>query len=240
MIKYDSISNPGARTVNEDYLGGVKFYGNNYCFCLADGLGGHQCGEEASAAAVGVCLNSMKKKEYSLERIFTAAQNEVLMLQQTSGLDMKTTMVILTILEDKVSYGHIGDSRVYHFKKGELFYRTKDHSVPQMLVAMGEITADEIRFHPDRNRLLSVIGEVWERPRYTIDALDIPLEEEDSFLLCSDGFWEYIDEKEMIETLKQSTDVKSWLKKMTNIVEMNNMNVNADNYSAIAVMCKKR
>lgn len=75
--------------------------------------------------------------------------------------DMKTTMVLLLISGNRAYWGHIGDSRLYYFKKNKMITRTLDHSVPQMLVNTGEIKEKDIRGHEDRSRLLRVVGSPW-------------------------------------------------------------------------------
>ena len=79
--------------------------------------------------------------------------------------------------------------------------RTIDHSIPQMLALAGEIKEKEIRRHPDRNKLLRVVGTDWENPQYEISE-DVEKTGGEAFLLCSDGFWENITEKEMVKCLK--------------------------------------
>ena len=112
--------------------------------------------------------------------------------------------------------------------------RTLDHSVPQMLVNIGEIDEDEIRNHPDRNRLLRVMGAEWETPQYQYSE-KIPLKKGQAFLLCSDGFWELITEKMMIRFLRRADSVDEWLDTMMDYVEEKGKEKNMDNYSAIAV-----
>ena len=112
--------------------------------------------------------------------------------------------------------------------------RTLDHSVPQMLVLGGQIKESEIRHHKDRNRVLRVLGTPWEGEAYS---LADPIEKtgDQAFILCSDGFWELITEKEMEKTLKQSYSVAQWLEKMEKIVQKHGEGKDMDNYSAICV-----
>ena len=115
---------------------------------------------------------------------------------------MKTTVVMLCVSGNNAYWTHVGDSRLYFFRKGKLVLHTKDHSIPQMLVAAGEIKEKNIRRHPDRNKLLRVMGTDWEEPQYAVSD-PIELQEGDAFLLCSDGFWENIVEKQMQKCLKK-------------------------------------
>ena len=171
-----------------------------------------------------------------MQRIFEQAQQKVLELQRKEQdcYGMKTTLAALLIGKKDVQCGHIGDSRVYWFSHKKLMGRTLDHSVPQMLVNIGEIDEDEIRNHPDRNRLLRVMGTEWETPQYQYSE-KISLKKGQAFLLCSDGFWELITEKMMIRFLRRADSVDEWLDTMMDYVEEKGKEKNMDNYSAIAV-----
>ena len=86
---------------------------------------------------------------------------------------------------------------------------TLDHSVPQMLAAIGEIKENEIRHHPDRNRLLRVLGTEMEEPRHQKSEW-MEKQTHQAFLLCSDGFWELINEKKMEWCLKWAKSPEQW------------------------------
>ena len=116
--------------------------------------------------------------------------------------------------------------------------RTLDHSIPQMLVASKEIKESDIRNHPDRSMLVKVMGIEWEKPLFEL-MKPIPLRKCQAFLLCSDGFWELINEDEMCKCLEKAVNVDHWLQMMNDIVQSNGINVNMDNNSAIAVWCKR-
>ena len=147
---------------------------------------------------------------------------------------MKTTGVAI-VTDDRNAYiGHVGDSRGYVFCRNKVKTRTLDHSIPQMLVLSREIKEDQIRNHPDRNTLLRVMGVEWDEAMYELMA-PIPLRKCQAFLLCSDGFWELIDEREMCAQLKKANSVEEWLDNMVKIVRANGEGKNMDNFSAIAV-----
>lgn len=238
MVTYSMYSDIGNRENNEDSVG-KSIREDAYCFVLADGLGGHGGGETASALAVQSVLelfDSVGPDPEFLGGCFTAAQDAVLREQNRSRLlaDMKTTLVVLTITAGGIRWGHIGDSRLYAFRSGKLKSHTPDHSVPQMLVASGEIKEQDIRFHEDRNRLLRVIGMEWGRRSYDLSET-VPVRKKQAFLLCSDGFWELILEKQMQKTLKSAASVQEWMDSMVGIVKEQGAGKNMDNNSAIAV-----
>lgn len=238
MVRYKSVSNNGTRSVNEDCVGMFQ-RGEQYGFFLADGLGGHGKGEIASQTAVEQAILQFEAvgcADGTLEAVFENGQKEILNLQKKEQdlYSMKTTLTALLISETAVRWGHIGDSRIYWFRNGKMLGRTMDHSVPQMLVNIGEIQEEEIRNHPDRNRLLRVMGMEWDVPAYQLSE-KMAVKNRQAFLLCSDGFWELIEERQMERLLKKSGSVEQWLDAMTAYVEENGKGKDMDNYSAIAV-----
>lgn len=238
MITYAMISKEGNREKNEDFIG-MKEDEGAFCFVLADGLGGHGRGDVASKLVVEETkelFHHTSNIDNFLRKAYSTSQDKLLKYQNAEHAlnEMKTTEVILVIGEETIQWGHIGDSRLYHFKGNRLAERTLDHSVPQMLVSSGEIKEKEIRNHPDRNRVLRVMGTEWSQPKYEIGNAIKP-KGNHSFLLCSDGFWELIEEKDMKVWLKKSDSPEEWLNHMEQLVLENGKEVDMDNYSAIAV-----
>lgn len=241
MINCACMTNQGGRAYNEDTVAAFSKR-KMHCFVLADGLGGHGHGKDASLYVSEIVKNMFLRDfdgsnvEEFIKEAFETAQKRLLEEQIRLNLtkSMKTTLVIAIVVKGKVTWGHIGDSRLYLFGKNKLLQRTRDHSVPQYLALNGEIEEKDIRFHPDRNVLLSVMGTEWEKPRYEINSKKVSMRNK-SLLLCSDGFWEYINEDEMVQCLKRTRDVKDWLTIMKDIVSNNGKDQNADNYSAICV-----
>ena len=159
-----------------------------------------------------------------------------LLLKEYSNeeIDVLKTMSMLLKTGGSVRWGHIGDTRVYRFQAGKMVSRTFDHSVPQMLVYSGEIKESQIRFHEDRNRLLKVIGAPWNKPQYEISEASA-LTDREAFLMCTDGFWEWITEDEMARFLAAARTPAEWLDAMQQHVLRSGRGNNMDNYSAIAV-----
>ena len=241
MITYASLSKEGNRSVNEDYIGFHEVDGE-ILFCLADGLGGHGRGAVASEMVVSKSIAAFAecKADDVLVNCFLSAQEGLITEQDKEGAkdEMKSTLTLLVIQNAVAYWGHVGDSRLYLFRKNKLFRRTLDHSVPQMLVATGEIRERDIRFHTDRNRLIRVMGMEWSSPKYDLsDRVDLC--NGDAFLLCSDGFWELIDEKDMLKLLKKAVTADEWLAMMEKAVLKNGQGKNMDNYSAMTVLIKE-
>lgn len=238
QLEYAVFTDAGGRTINEDSVG-VFQNGENNCYVLCDGLGGHGMGDVASSLVVSVFEDQFGKTDdvvNFLGQTFCASQ-DILMAEQKlrkAKRKMKTTGVAIVTDEDNVYIGHIGDSRGYVFYKNKVKARTLDHSIPQMLVLSKEIKESQIRNHPDRNIVLRVMGIEWDDIMYDLMA-PIPLKKCQAFLLCSDGFWELIEEKEMCRLLKKSSSVNEWLSEMVAVVKQNGEGKNMDNFSAIAV-----
>ena len=240
-LAYRVYSSVGNREVNEDSVGEIESE-NGHSFIVADGLGGHGHGEVASALAVesGLGIFAEGNDTNALEKSFLLAQKRVMEEQENNPMisDMKTTMVNLIITGNIAQWGHVGDSRLYYFKNGKVKRRTLDHSVPQMLVNLGEIKEKEIRGHEDRNRLLRVIGTPWEKNAFEISK-ETTIKPGDAFLLCTDGFWELIEEKMMMKYLKSADTVDEWMEWMVEEVNRNGETVNMDNNTAIAIWVTK-
>ena len=244
MIEYATVTEIGEKEKNED---AVRVFINQplatYGFVLADGLGGHGNGDIASnfvADCVGAAIeNTDGFGGVFLDQCFDTAQEMLMEEKETKGLQsIKTTMVLLLITENIAQWGYVGDSRLYHFRDGKQLSRTIDHSVPQMLAISGQIKEKEIRHHPDRSVLLRAMGADWDTPAYEIAQRHMRTIKGDTFLLCSDGFWEWIDEKSIIKILKKDLSAYDALREMTAEVKANGMGKGMDNYSAILVNIK--
>ena len=151
MLTYAVFSDKGDRPYNEDSTYAVATE-NEGCFALADGLGGQGKGDVASKFVVEEVKKKYdQKRKKCLEKFITDMVSECQRnLMEVKGQediteDMMTTLVVLLVDDNQVSWGHVGDSRLYHFSDGKIVERTKDHSVCQVLAATGEIDESEIR-----------------------------------------------------------------------------------------------
>ncbi len=241
MIEYATASDIGEKEKNEDV---VKVFinqiGMTYGFVLADGLGGHGNGDIAASFVtdcVGAAMSATDHFDGSfLDECFDTSQRLLMKEKEARGLySIKTTMVLLLITGHIARWAHIGDSRLYHFRDGKMRSRTIDHSVPQMLALRKQIKERDIRHHPDRSSLLCALGDEWDDKDYQIDETKLRICRGDCFLLCSDGFWEWIDEKTMLKVLRKDSTAHDALREMMSIVRENGKGSGMDNNSAILV-----
>ncbi len=238
-----AISRRGGRDHNDDYCGYIRSQPGLF-LALADGLGGYTGGQTASRIAVAAALSvaahsSMKDDpERILAKAMTAAQEAVIERQkeQPEISHMRTTMASLSIASNgKANYAHVGDSRIYIFRNGDIYRQTLDHSVPQLLVSSGKMKKDHIRSSVNRNQLLHSLGDVKDNEvEYGADIMLMP---GDAILMCSDGFWQYVYEGDILASLKWAPTAKNWVLKMESILQDATIHKkDNDNYSAMAVL----
>lgn len=236
-IKVASISDCGGRSINDDTVRIRQEHDSAWVF-VGDGLGGYAGGQQASQAAAEALMKASRKGSLMTDAQLIGAANQadqaVRKVQKDRNGKMKTTLVFLVIDNGQARWMHVGDSRLYHFHGGKIRNQTMDHSVSQMAVLMGEITHQEIRFHEDRNRVLRALGGESAKPDLA-PATALTAGQE-AFLLCTDGFWEYVYESEMEQTLSQSRDPQQWLDKMLKILH-SRVSAGNDNFTAAVIFC---
>lgn len=233
MILTASYSDIGGRSCNEDSVRIVTKGADKACILIADGLGGHGGGALASGAAADTICTMWQKAQpgVDMECMVQCAHQSVVKLQ-TTQCSMKSTVVVLSLDKDFAEWAHVGDSRLYYFHNKTLSFQSRDHSASQIAVMLGDITPDQIRFHADRNRVLRALGQDCD---LLVETRDQPLlPGHHAFLLCTDGFWEYVLENEMEEDLRTSADPEEWIAKMRNRLSKRIPKDN-DNNSAAAV-----
>jgi len=230
----------GGKEDNQDYADYVILKKKNAaCWVVADGLGGHRGGGIAAKTAVEVILKSFKENPgcsvEAINQYLDAAHGEILRLQQEKPRlsRMRTTVVMMVSDFKHVLWAHVGDSRLYRLQKGLIDFQTKDQSLPQAMASEGEITADQVRFHKERNVLLRTLGQA-ELFRPQVHQEKQPLTEGNAFLLCTDGFWEHVLEAEMEMDYAKARTPGKWLRKMEKRL-LGKAKAKLDNYTAMAV-----
>lgn len=231
------LSDQGGRSSNDDTVRVHQDRDSVWAY-VGDGLGSYAGGQQASQAAAGALEEAARRGSLLTDaQMISAAQQAdmaVRAVQRERHGNMKTTLVFLYIEDGRARWMHIGDSRLYHFRGGKLESQTPDHSVSQMAVLMGEITPQEIRFHEDRNRVLRALG--GENAKPELSPTVMLTGGEDAFLLCTDGFWEYVYEEEMEQTLQNAKTPQQWLSAMEALVRQRAPS-DSDNFTAAAVLC---
>lgn len=233
MLQIAVYSDPGGRKENEDSVRFLRQGQDSLCLIVADGLGGHGGGKTASSAAVeAVCAGWSGDADPSdlAERI--AQAHQAVRKRQTPDCTMKSTAVVLAVHGTDAAWAHVGDSRLYHFFQGRLDFQTRDHSASQVAVMLGEITPDQIRFHEDRSRILRALGQEGDLHAETGSRTLAPGRH--AFLLCSDGFWEYVLEAEMESELRAAKTPQEWLDAMRDRLSRR-ASADNDNNTAAAV-----
>jgi serine/threonine protein phosphatase PrpC len=182
--------------------------GGDYLLVVADGMGGYQGGARAAQAVIDTARRFFETGKVTdplnaLERLCAEAHQAILAIGDHEGQPPGSTCVLLYVSKDEASWAHVGDSRLYHFRNGTLLTRTIDHSMVQLLVARGEMAEADMATSPLQNQLYMRLG--GKQPLSPIlGAAEV--REGDLFVLCSDGFWESIDEKE-IKAVSSKTDL---------------------------------
>ena len=220
------------RRVNQDAFG----VGDGV-FVVADGLGGHNAGEVASALAVEAVLAGTADGVEGPEQFGNAvgAANRAVFdaSQQDTGLHgMGTTVTAMVALPGpggRVAVANVGDSRTSLYRAGDFIRVTKDHSRVQEMIDAGEISPDDEWGHPHGNVLTRAVG---LEPDVEVDVYVITAEPRDRFLLCSDGLIDEVREEDIAEALWRHRDPQECADRL---VEMANAAGGHDNITVIVV-----
>ncbi|VWX63692.1 Serine/threonine protein phosphatase PrpC [Burkholderiales bacterium 8X] len=175
---------------------------------VADGMGGRSGGRKASDQVMMTARQLFARFDPAhegapslLRRLVEEANTVIKLTAISSEQEPHSTLAAFLMNPDgNCAWIHAGDSRIYHFRKGELIKRTKDHSYVQALVDRGDINEEQANVHPQGNILLGCLGMKTTPP--PIDIHITPrLEPGDVMLVCSDGLWHYFSDEELAELL---------------------------------------
>jgi PPM family protein phosphatase len=181
-------------------------------FAVADGMGGAKAGEVASAMATGVFEgegdSDDEAAEVQLARILREANRRIydLAVADESHRGMGTTLTAAKVTGDEISLGHVGDSRAYRMRDGELEQLTRDHSLVAELERSGQITAEAAEHHPQRSIITRALG---PEPEVEVDTYTLTGRDGDVFLLCSDGLTSMISNEEVGSILRSADSLDS-------------------------------
>jgi PPM family protein phosphatase len=189
------------RSVNEDDLVVSPPF-----FAVADGMGGAKAGEVASAIAAGTFegeAESGEPAEAQLARILREANRRIydLAVKDESHRGMGTTLTAAMVHGDEISFAHVGDSRAYVLRRGELEQLTSDHSLVAELERSGQISPEAAEHHPQRSIITRALG---PEPEVEVDTYTVTGRDGDLFLICSDGLTSMISDEEVASILRSS------------------------------------
>jgi len=173
-------------------------------FAIADGMGGAQAGEVASRLATAA-LKEAGANGGGERRIADLIQEANRRVYDRSSSDpntsgMGTTITVALVEDDRVSFGHVGDSRAYLIRKARMEQLTEDHSLVNELLKTGKLSREEAETHPQRSVITRALG---TDPDVDVDTFSVQAETGDLFLLCSDGLTDMVPEDSILEVVER-------------------------------------
>jgi len=201
-------SRQGGRKYNQDRVA-YSYSKESLLMVLADGMGGHLHGEIAAQITVQMLADSFQKHAHPLikdpfgflEQVMNNVHEAIgdYALEHALLETPRTTCIACVVQQGTAFWAHVGDSRLYVFRDGQLLARTRDHSKVQQLFEQGQITEAQMTTHPERNKIYSCLGgiippEVELSPR-------LKLEGGDTLMMSSDGLWSQLSISEVASIL---------------------------------------
>ena len=231
------------RTVDEDSIlaadlsFGVNSESSKFLLlAVADGMGGHAKGEEASkialnAIAGAVIPDLLNNTPFTkiLEKGIQNANQDILdyTAKNPEASGMGTTSVCAVVKDNQIHLANVGDSRAYRVSDDEICRVTKDHSYVQALIDEGEITEEQAREHPRKNEITRAVGIM---PSIEVDTMKLTLDSDESLLLCCDGVIAHLSDDDIHKIIRDSPDPQTACQE---IVDMANERGGSDNISLI-------
>lgn len=215
-------------------------------YIVSDGMGGHAAGEVASGYAIrgaadlilseylarsvqpDAAYNEEEARDL-VRRAILQANERVVAESRAQGNDMGATITMALVVGDRVTVGNVGDSRTYLFRDGKLRRISKDHSLVQRLVDLGQISDEDVYTHPQRNAVLRSLG---DKAEVEVDIFSERVRPGDALFLCSDGQWEMTHDPEMEQLLARDDDPTTICKAL---VAAANQAGGEDNITAVLV-----
>jgi serine/threonine protein phosphatase PrpC len=250
-IRYAAKTDPGLkRNHNEDYFSLIE---DEQLFLVADGMGGHACGEVASKMAADVIREFYGRSKdddatwpFKMDKQLTYLENRLVVgiklanqrIFEAAGRDLRlkgmgTTLVIGQIAGDKFYIAHVGDSRCYRVRAGVIKQMTRDHSLLEDYKdARPDMSDEEQKKFPHKNVITRALG---MRENVQVDVAADDIRDGDVFLLCSDGLSGMVDDKRIGETVSRAGDLEN---AVAGLVEAANHNGGNDNITVLALECK--
>lgn len=221
LFEMSSVSLRGNRRSNQDRHCLLE-NADTALLVVADGMGGHPKGEEAASIATEVCNDLFMKErkpiqnpQAFLQKIARHAHGKIVAFGESHRprIDPRTTLVLALVQDGLALWGHIGDSRLYHFRNGQMQNRTRDHSYIERLLQNGSITEEEQAASNLRNYITRCLGGYSGQPELCMDHPVMPLERGDILLLCSDGLWGPLGDKRLAQVFNSDLPLESLLQR---------------------------
>lgn len=210
-------------------------------YIVADGMGGHMHGEIASGIAVRALSKYLVQHLYipllQSELQYSEALVKDLLQKAAQEAHQKiiqdapgggTTLSLALICGGQVTIAHVGDSRIYRVSDAKIEALTQDHSLVGKLLEMGQITPSEAARHPQRNVLYRALG---QGDGFDVDLITLP-SSNDSLLICSDGLWGVVSEKDLLQVVHSSASLEQACQRLVNAA---NTAGGPDNVTALLV-----
>lgn len=237
----------GARSRNEDCLG-VEQVRGHWCLVLSDGAGGHRDGALASRLVVDRVLAGFRSRPpvdaRDLAELLLDAHDALVAAQRSRGVidrmsAMHATVVVLLLdtASGRALWGHVGDSRLYLWREGRVSAMTRDDSILQWMLDAGVVDPARTQDVAHRGLLLAALGSEEDVEPHVAGPLE--LLESDAFLLCSDGWWNGLDEARIEQLLACASTPEDWLDSMASATR-GRADAKQDNYSAIGCWIGER
>src|SRR5690606_8575520 len=232
-IEYLTMSEQGQRNYNEDALLADT---DNGIFMVCDGVGGSNRGDIASKKACEyfsdyvIRQNEVSEIVLEQELVETEMKFDEYTSRFPEAKGMATTLTFLKITPQGAIAGHIGDSRIYQIRNGEIIFMTQDHSFVNELVASGFLTEEEAVNHPKKNQITRAIQGSENSTLIDFGHIE-SIEKNDFFMLCSDGILEGIDNDWISENFKSEFELSAIEKG----IRENCAEKSKDNYTAILI-----
>jgi protein phosphatase len=209
-------SRKGGRLVNQDRMG-YLYTRRSLLMMVADGMGGHARGEVAAELTLQTLATIFQRDARPvladpasfLEQAMLAAHRDLHRYRAENRLPEapRTTVVACVVQDGVATWAHVGDSRLYLLRGGRIFQRTLDHSRVHQLVVSGLIRPEDVKDHPERNRIYNCIG-AYVTPTVEI-APAVSLHAGDTLLLCSDGLWGALSDRDITTPFTQVTVMRA-------------------------------
>lgn len=237
MIAFGNTDVGLKRTINQDsiFVSETKIGKLPNLYIVADGMGGHKAGDVASRTCVDLFVDFVTNTDMTdpiniIDAGIKIANDEVFEMAKTNPdyIGMGTTFVVATVIGDKVYIANVGDSRLY-LVGSDIVQITRDHSLVEEMVNLGEIERNEARTHTKKNIITRAVG---VEKSVVADIFQIDISKGDKILLCSDGLSNMVEDYEIKRIISNSENLEDAIHKL---IDKANLNGGKDNISAVLV-----